>query len=178
MTEGKPSIFSSTWGSVLAMAGVAIGLGNIWRFPYMMGQYGGSAFLVLYLIIVFALGVPGLMAEWALGRHTRRGTWGAYERVGMPAGRVWSVLLLVTVAMAASYYAVVIGWVLQETVAFAMAGVSGRPAATFATLTDNVGVQLVFLVITVVLGCGILAFGVRRGIERASKTILPLFFLL
>ena len=102
------STFSSSWGTVLSTAGVAIGLGNVWRFPYMMGEYGGAAFLIVYLGIVVAFGLPALMVEWSLGRHTRRGTWGAFQRAGMPGGRWCSYLLLVTVTMAASYYGVVI----------------------------------------------------------------------
>ena len=84
------------------MTGVAIGLGNIWRFPYMMGQFGGSAFLVCYLVIVVAFGVPGLMTEWALGRYTRSGPWQAFKKVGMPAAGLWRVVILITVIMAAS----------------------------------------------------------------------------
>jgi len=119
-------------GAVLAMSGVAIGLGNIWRFPYMMGLYGGSVFLFTYLAFVLVFGVPGLMAEWSLGRRTRSGPWEAYGRAGMPAGRLWSTILLITVVMASSYYAVVIGWVLQEAVAFAVAAFSGAEATSFA----------------------------------------------
>lgn len=70
--------FSSSMGAVFATAGVAIWLGNIWRFPYMMQRDGGAAFLVLYLVLFVALGAPLLMSEWTLGRYTRRGPWGAY----------------------------------------------------------------------------------------------------
>jgi NSS family neurotransmitter:Na+ symporter len=160
------------------MSGVAIGLGNIWRFPYMMGQYGGSAFLIMYLLIAAAFGVPALMAEWVLGRHTRRGPWGAYQAAGMPAGKLWSAVILVTVITAASYYAVIIGWVLQEAVAFARAAISGRPVEGFASLTMGPGRQLVYVAVTVVLGCSIIGFGVRGGIERASRIVMPLFFVL
>ncbi len=116
--ESGRTTFSSTWGTVLATAGVAIGLGNVWRFPYMMGRYGGAVFLLCYLVIIVAFGIPALMAEWALGRHTRRGTWGALTQAGLPGGRWWSYLLLLTVAMAASYYGVVLAWVLYFALAF------------------------------------------------------------
>ena len=160
------------------MAGVAIGLGNIWRFPYMMGQYGGSAFLVTFLLISLGFGVPGLMAEWSLGRHTRSGAWGAYRFCGLPLARFWSTILVVTVTMAASYYGVVIGWVLQQAVAFAAAGFSRNPVESFASLTSSVPKQFVFLVISIVGCCLVLALGVRRGIERVSKIAMPVFFLL
>ncbi len=165
-------------GAVLTMSGVAIGLGNIWRFPYMMGLYGGSVFLFTYLAFVLLFGVPGLMAEWSLGRRTRSGPWEAYGRAGMPAGRLWSTILLITVVMASSYYAVVIGWVLQEAVAFAAAAFSSAEATSFATLTSGFGEQLAFLVIVVLLTCTVIALGVRRGIERVSKMAVPLFFVL
>ena len=85
--------FSSAFAAVCATAGVAIGLGNIWRFPYMMGKHGGAVFLLLYLVIVAAFGLPVLMAEWALGRHTRRGPWQAFERAGLPGGRFFSAVI-------------------------------------------------------------------------------------
>ena len=172
------SIFSSGWGTVLAMVGVAIGLGNIWRFPYMMGRYGGSAFLVIYLVIVLAFGIPALMSEWSLGRRTRRGPWGAFGAAGLPAGRLWSSVILVTVVMAASYYAVVIGWVLQEAMAFMHAAVSARSAVSFSELTVGIPRQLLATGVTVLLGCTIIAFGVRGGIERASRIVIPVFFIL
>ena len=111
--DGRPT-FSTGWGLVLATAGLAIGLGNIWRFPYMMGKYGGCVFLLIYVALVIAFGVPGLMVECALGRHTRRGPMGAYEAVSMPGGRLIGGLLVLTVLMAASYYGIVLAWVLAE----------------------------------------------------------------
>ncbi len=172
------STFSSSWGTVLSTAGVAIGLGNIWRFPYMMGQYGGAVFLVVYLLIIVAFGIPALMAEWSLGRHTRRGTWAAFQRAGMPGGRWFSLLLLFTVGMAASYYGVVLAWVLYFAVAFAAGGDAGVLTTDFNTLSDTVPIQLVFVLVTVALGCACLFFGVKRGIERVSKLALPVFFLM
>ena len=105
--------FAAGWGTVLTTAGVAIGLGNVWRFPYMMGSYGGAVFLVLYLAVVVAFGIPALICEQALGRATRSGPLGAFRRVGLPGAAGWGGLLLVTVTMAASYYGVVAAWVLD-----------------------------------------------------------------
>ena len=177
-SEKDRSTFSSTWGTVLATAGVAIGLGNIWRFPYMMGKYGGVVFLLVYLAIVVAFGLPALMIEWSLGRHTRRGTWGAFERTGMPGGRFCSYLLLLTVTMAASYYGVVLAWVLYFGVAFAAAPMTSRIPPDFGALGGSVWTQALCVIATVGLGCAVLFFGVKRGIERISKLALPLFFVL
>lgn len=172
------AIFSSRWSVVLATAGVAIGLGNIWRFPYMMGRYGGAVFLLAYLIIVAAFGVPALMVEWSLGRQTRRGTWAAFERAGMPGGRWWSRLLLLTVLMAASYYGVVIGWVLYFALASSLSGLGAGVSPRFESLVNDTWTQWILTLSTAAVGCAALHFGVRRGIEKVSRIALPLFFVL
>ncbi len=172
------SRFTSSWGAVFAAAGVAIGLGNIWRFPYMMGRDGGSAFLIFYLFIMAAFGAPMLMCEWALGRHTRRGPWGAYQRAGAPMAKLISTVLMITIVMASAYYAVVIGWVAQEAWTFAGAALNNTTPPEFASLTSSFQAQFPFLIFVVLVGCGVLLFGVKRGIERLSAILLPLFFLL
>lgn len=173
--EQQRERFSSMWGTFFATAGVAIGLGNIWRFPYMMGEYGGVLFLVVYLLFMAAFGIPALMAEWSLGRYTRSGPSAAFGRVGLPGGRYFSYLLLLTVVMAASYYGVVVGWVLYFAVAF---GSFGQLSTDFETLHGSLATQSVFVVVAIVIGCLALLSGVRKGIERASKIALPLFFFL
>ncbi len=170
--------FSSAWGAVLVTAGTAIGLGNVWRFPYMMGTYGGASFLIFYLVIVVAFGIPGLMAEWALGRTTRRGPMGAFQRSGVLGGPFWAYLLLVTVTMAASYYAVVIAWVLEYAVIFTTGGLTQDASTTFGDVSgEPVGQIPYFLFVALSAGLAV-HLGVRKGIERVSKLILPVFFLL
>ena len=78
--------FSSKYTSILTFIGVAVGLGNVWRFPYMMGEYGGSAFLIIYLLFTIFLAIPGLTAEWTLGRETGKGPIGALSSV---FGKAW-----------------------------------------------------------------------------------------
>ncbi len=168
--------FTSTRGAVFATAGVAIGLGNIWRFPYMMGKYGGVLFLLAYIVIIVAFGVPALMAEWALGRHTRRGTWGAFQGAGLSGGRMWSGLLLLTVIMAASYYGVVLAFVLNMAVGFAQNTLGSTASDAMPSLATDFCLRLGYVVITVGLGCGSLYFGVRTGIEKVSGWALPAFF--
>jgi len=176
--RGTRAGFSSRLGVVFATAGVAIGLGNIWRFPYMMGRDGGVVFLILYFVIVLLFGAPMLISEWALGRHTRRGPWGVMERIGAPMGRLWSILLLITVVMSSSYYGVVVAWVLQEGAEHFTSALTGDDVRPFSDLTKALPSQGLFLLVTVGIGCGALAMGVRRGIERVSQIILPVFFLL
>ena len=91
------------------MIGVAVGLGNVWRFPYMMGQYGGSAFLVVYVVFVLIFAIPAVTAEWSLGRYTRHGPIGAMQRAFGPFGKWVGYLLVLTVLIANSYYVVIVG---------------------------------------------------------------------
>ena len=120
MTSLVRETFTSRFGTLMTMIGVAVGLGNVWRFPYMVGEFGGAAFVVLYAIIALAIGVPGLMAEWALGRHTRRGPVGAFAGGGLPFGRAAGWFFFFVVCAATAYYTAVVGWVLY----FAVAGLA------------------------------------------------------
>jgi len=105
--------FSGRLGMLLTVVGLAVGLGNVWRFPYMMGSYGGSAFLLVYLVFTLLLAVPALSAEWALGRALRAGPPDAYRMVlGKRLGLLIGAVLLITVLVADSYYLVVIAQVL------------------------------------------------------------------
>ena len=174
--DNPQSTFTSAAGTVLATAGVAIGLGNIWRFPYMMGKYGGAVFLLVYLVIIVAFGIPALMAEWSLGRHTRRGTWAAFHRAGLPGAKWWSRLLLITVTMAASYYGVVLAYVLNLASASVAAGWRANPADPLPALSSEMSVRSIYVLITVLLSAAALGMGVKRGIERVSKVALPIFF--
>ncbi|HSR68180.1 MAG TPA: sodium-dependent transporter [Acidobacteriota bacterium] len=177
MTQGRDT-FGSSWGTVLTTAGVAIGLGNIWRFPYMMGAFGGLWFLLVYLAVVIGFGVPALMSEWALGRRLRRGPMGAFEKASMPGGKLWGWLLLITVVMASSYYAVVLGWVLCYAVFFATGQTQGDSQEVFRGLTSNLPLQTAGVWTCVALSCAAMALGVKGGIQRISSLFTPLFFLL
>ena len=174
--------FTSRMTTVWTMIGVAVGLGNIWRFPYMMGKFGGTAFLVVYLLIVAAIGVPALMAEWALGRSTRRGPVGAFAAGGLKFGTAigWFFFAIVTVAM--GYYSAVIGWVVYHAVG-EIAVPLGIPFTSSDVLPPDTGfstksffAQLVCTTL-VVVGCALVVRrGIRAGIEKASVIIMPLLF--
>ena len=103
--------FTSRLTLLATMIGVAVGLGNVWRFPYMVGRYGGAAFVLLYLLFALGIGIPALMAEWTLGRHTRKGTVGAFEGAGLAGGKVLGWLFFAMVTAATAYYTNAIGWV-------------------------------------------------------------------
>ncbi|MGQ0647937.1 MAG: sodium-dependent transporter [Gemmatimonadaceae bacterium] len=171
--------FASRFGAVITLIGVATGLGNIWRFPYMVGRFGGAAFVLVYVGVVLAIGVPGLMAEFALGRHTRRGPVGAFAAGGLPFGRQLGWFFFFVVTAATAYYVAVIGWVLYYAVAELAApmGVSVTPADI---LPPDEGFApksfLLQLICTglVALSCAlVLIRGLRSGIERVSLVIMP-----
>jgi NSS family neurotransmitter:Na+ symporter len=166
----------------MTMIGVAVGLGAVWRFPYMVGKFGGAAFVLFYMAIVFFVGIPALMAEWTLGRHTRRGTLGSYEKGGFPGGKYVGALLFFIVFWATGYYSNAVGWVgfhaLGEFLnAF---GVKLNAAAILPPQEGfNLTSFLLQLMMTgfVIFTCGIvLVKGLRKGIERASKWIVPTLF--
>src|SRR5689334_12369965 len=109
--------FASRLGGLLTIVGVSVGLGNVWRFPYMVGKFGGAAFVLFYVLVAALIGVPALMAEYALGRHTRRGTVGAFVAGGFPFGRQVGWFFFCVVIAATGYYSAVIGWVLYYALA-------------------------------------------------------------
>jgi neurotransmitter:Na+ symporter, NSS family len=176
--------FASRFGAIITMIGVALGLGNVWRFPYMVGRYGGAAFVLFYVLVVLVIGVPGLMAEWALGRHTRRGTVGAFARAGLPAGKVVGWFFFVVVIAATAYYTNVIGWVLY----YAAGEVARAFQVTFdasAVLPPDAGFSSRSLLLQmactafVTLSCAfVLLRGLRSGIERASRIVIPTLCLI
>ncbi len=110
--NGQRETFGSRLGLLATMIGVAVGLGNVWRFPYMVGKFGGASFVLFYVLMVVALGIPTLMAEWTLGRHTRRGPVGAFARAGLPLGKIAGWFFFFVVTAATAYYTNAIGWVL------------------------------------------------------------------
>ena len=97
--------FASRLGTVMTIVGVAIGLGNVWRFPYMVGKFGGAAFVLFYIVVSVVIGVPALMAEFALGRSTRRGPVGAFAAAGLPFGTFvgWFFFVVVTTFVSAAH---------------------------------------------------------------------------
>ncbi len=175
------------WGSrigfILAAAGSAIGLGAIWKFPYMAGANGGGAFLLLYLAAVLGIGLAMMLAELAVGRATHLDAVGAFRTLG---GKKWSVfgyLSLIAAFLILCFYCVVGGW----TVAYLAKAITGnlltpRDAAEFSAqfkgfISDPVA-SLIYFAVFMLLTIGILVGGVKDGIERISKVLMPLLFLL
>ena len=174
--------FGSKIGIVLATAGSAVGLGNIWRFPYMTGQNGGAAFLLMYVACILLLGVPGMISEFIVGRHAQTNAARAYDKLS--GGRPWKLvgyLGILTSTIILGFYAVVAGWCLQylyASVAGQMQGDSHYVQQYFVTFSGNmwqpVGCGLLFILLTHL----VVVRGVRKGIERASKWLMPILLVL
>jgi NSS family neurotransmitter:Na+ symporter len=171
--------FSSRFGGLMTIVGVSVGLGHVWRFPYMVGKFGGAAFVLFYTAVSIVIGVPALMAEFALGRHTRRGPVGAFQLGGLPYGRYVGWFFFFVVTAATGYYSAVIGWVLYYAIGQA-AMVAHIPFDAAAILPPDHGFVLksflLQLVCTgiVILACAVVVLrGVRKGIEVVSTIVLP-----
>jgi len=177
--HGSRETFASRFGLLMTMIGVAVGLGNVWRFPYMVGLYVGAPFVVFYILVVVLVGIPALMAEWTLGRYTRRGPVGAFERAGLPYGRAVGWFFFAVVTAATAYYTNALGWVLFYAVGEIAGAVGGSwPSSTVLPPAEGFSPASFVLQIactgTVILLCVVVLLrGLRSGIEKASKFIIP-----
>ena len=182
--------FATKLGGLLAAAGSAVGLGNIWRFPTQAGQNGGSAFLLVYLVIIFLFGIPLLISEFAIGRHAKANVGNAYTVLAPKTP--WKLIGFASVLVAAvilCYYNVVVAWVLfylQEAAAGSFVtlgkavvqGNEGAFADNFVNFITNPWKPLVYLLIVLALIHSVIVCGVEKGIERLSKFLMPMLFVL
>jgi len=175
----KRETFTSNFGLLMSMIGVAVGLGNVWRFPYMVGKFGGATFVFFYLLAVFFIGIPALIAEWSLGRYTRRGTLGAFERGGFPGGKYVGRFFFLIVVCATGYYSATLGWVGYYAVG-EIANAVGIQLNSAAILPPGEGFNTtsfllqICMTAIVIFSCGIVLIkGLRKGIEKISKFIMP-----
>jgi NSS family neurotransmitter:Na+ symporter len=175
--------FTSNIGAILAAAGGAVGLGNIWRYPYMVGQNGGGAFLLVNMFFVLAIGIPLMMTEFVIGRRSQRNVVGAYKKLERKKG--WATIGyfgILAAMLIYAFYSVVAGWTLDYIVMACSNQLSGLSPAevseTFASFTSDsfwpVFYQLMFLTLTAL----VITFGVQKGIEKVSKILMPVLFIL
>lgn len=176
------------WGSqvgfILAAAGSAVGLGNIWRFPYLTGENGGAAFVVIYIACVIIIGLPIMVAELAIGRHTEKNPVGAFQKLAPKSG--WFLVGLLGVATGIgilSYYSVVAGWTLGYLVKTISGSFSTQISADaskelFISFVKNPWYSIGFLFIFLVLTAYVVIGGVAKGIERWSKILMPALFIM
>ena len=175
--QPKRGAWGTRAGFILAAAGSAVGLGNIWAFPTRVGQGGGAAFVVVYLVCVILICFPIMVSELAIGRRTQQSPVGAFARL-KPGTSWWFVgaLGVLTGAGILSFYCVVAGWTVAYVWFTVTGSVTGNPEAIgtfFAEFTANgpVNIALAFLVLATT--AGVLLGGVRSGIERVTKTLMP-----
>lgn len=164
-------------GFILAAVGSAVGLGNMWRFPYLTAENGGAAFLLLYIVMVVFIGLPIMLAEFTVGRGAKKSPIMALAHFG---GRRWmplGVLFVVTGFLILSYYGVIAGWTLRYSAAALWEGFqvdAGERFDRFAAGWDSVAYHLAFMAVTI----AIVAVGIRRGIERAATYLIPLLLVI
>ena len=174
--------FGSKLGIVLATAGSAVGLGNVWRFPYMTGQNGGAAFLLVYIGCIVLLGIPGMLSEFIVGRHGQANAAKAYDKLSN--GRPWKFvgyLGILTSTIILGFYAVVAGWCCQylyAAIAGQVLGDADYIKTYFAEFSSGLWAPALWGVGFIVLTHIVIVRGVQKGIERASKWLMPILLLL
>ncbi len=174
--------FGSKIGIVLATAGSAVGLGNVWRFPYMVGEDGGAAFILVYIICILLLGLPGMICEFIVGRHAQANAAAAYDKLS--GGRPWKLvgyLGILTSTIILGFYAVVAGWCLQYLYASLVGQLNGDANYVkdyFVSFSSNPVRPILFGIAFILITHLVVVRGVRAGIERASKMLMPILFLL
>lgn len=177
------NVFASKVGAILAAAGSAVGLGNVWRFPTETGEHGGAVFILIYVMFMLLLGVPIMVTEFAIGRHGGSDVTGAFHKMsGGKAGWKWMGLLpVVSGFLVLSYYAVVAGWTLYYAFEALMDGFAGKTSADFVTdftaFSSDSTLPVFWTALIIAITCGIVALGVQKGIERGSKIMMPLLFV-
>ena len=176
--EQKRSSFTGKIGFVLAAAGSAVGLGNIWRFPYLAAQYGGGIFLLVYIILAVTFGFSLMMAEIAIGRKTRMSPMGAFRALAKKFAFA-GVLAALVPALILPYYSVIGGWVIKYFFGFLMGEGSAMAGdAYFGSYISSVGEPILWFALFMGLTALVVLLGVDKGIEKVSKFLMPVLVVL
>lgn len=183
MTKNDRANFGSKLGVILASAGSAVGLGNIWRFPYEAGAHGGAAFIFIYLGCVILLGLPIMIAEFLIGRRSRANTARAYQKLAPGTHWRWIGRMGVLAGfLILSYYSVVAGWTLEYVFEALANNFTGKTPddfiASFQSFSSNPWRPIIWLVLFLLGTHFIIVKGVEKGIEKSSKILMPALFVL
>lgn len=181
--EEKRETFSSKFGFILACVGSAVGMGNIWLFPYRVGEFGGSAFLIPYAIFVILIGFTGVIGEMAFGRSTKSGPLGAFDQAfksrGKSYGPIFGMVPIIGSLGIAIGYSVVCGWILRFLVGSITGSLMNTPDSVqyFGAIAGNYG-SIVWHLSCLAILLVIMSLGVQEGIEKMNKVLIPAFFVL
>ena len=175
----KRETFSSRLGFILVSAGCAVGIGNVWKFPYICGKFGGAAFILIYLLFLTILGFPILVCEFAVGRSSRKSCVASFQVLEPKGSRFhhFGILGMAGNILLMMFYTTVAGWMMcyfwkSLTGVFSTPMTTDQVAAQFGALTANPGQMLFWAVLATVLSFGICALGVVKGVERVSKVMM------
>ncbi len=178
---------SSRLGFILLSAGCAIGCGNVWKFPWMAGQNGGGGFLLIYIICLLVLGLPVMVMEFTIGRAAQKSPVKMFKALQRPrqGWKAYGPLALVGNISLMAFYTVVCGWIINYFIKFVTGNhealVIGEGAAEsnpFVNMITDAPLNVIFLGITVVLGFGVLCFGLQKGLERVTKVMMVILLVL
>ena len=174
--------FGSKFGAIAALAGSAVGLGNIWKFPYEAGNNGGGAFLLVYIFFTVAIGLPVMLSEFALGRYSGRNAFGTFDRLEPKTPwRYFGILVLLAATMILSFYGTVAGWTLEyvaKSFSFSFHSAEVNLDSLFTDFISNPYKPVIWQIIFMILTGFIVLAGVKKGIERYTKLMMPLLFVL
>lgn len=183
MSKNERVNFGSKLGVILASAGSAVGLGNIWRFPYETGNHGGAAFILIYLLCILILGMPIMISEFIIGRHSRANTGGAYKILAPGTSWKWVGFMGVLAGfLILSYYSVVAGWTLEYIVEAGANGFADKTPddfiAAFQDFSQDPYRPILWLVVFMLMTHFIIVKGVKNGIEKSSKIMMPMLLVI
>lgn len=182
--QQQRELFSSRLGFILISAGCAIGLGNIWRFPYITGLYGGGLFVLTYILFLVILGLPILVMEFSVGRASQKSVAASFDALE-PKGSKWHKYKWFAIAgnyLLMMFYTTIAGWMLAY-LFFMLKGdfVGSSPAeveAIFGGLTSSAGLSILFMVIICILGFSVCSLGLQKGVERITKTMMSFLLII
>ncbi|MCL2681977.1 MAG: sodium-dependent transporter [Bacteroidales bacterium] len=183
MNQNSRDGFSSRFGVFAAVIGSAVGLGNIWRFPYMAGENGGAAFLIIYFAFVLIIGIPAMLSEFIIGRRGQSNSYGSFKKLAPK--KPWYLVGLMGILAAfviLTFYSTITGWTLEYVVlavkdVFSSTTAVQDPKQVFEHFHTQAARPLIWQLTTMFLAAVVIMFGVRKGIESSAKVLMPLLFV-
>lgn len=175
--------FATRVGAIAATVGSAVGLGNIWRFPYQAGENGGGAFLLVYVACVLLLGIPIMLAEFVIGRSTHKNMRGALRQLS-PGSKVYrfSYVCIISATLVLSYYSVVCGWVIEYLYQAVAGHLNGHSPVQYSLIfqqfVDNPWRCVLWTLLFLAINFTVMLGGIRKGVERTSAIMMPLLFVI